>query len=80
MGLGILADACHSAALAHKVHDQPRGVVTFRWAAPSAEQPPWIELASRLALVTINVGVFDGAIDRGRIVAGNRERSRRDRD
>src|SRR5262252_255690 len=69
-----VADEAEPPALAYKVHDQPSGVLTFRTAAPPTEQPSGIESSSSLAQIEVNVGVFDGAIDCGRIIAGDRER------
>src|SRR5262249_51050299 len=69
-----VADEAEPPALAYKVHDQPSGVLTFRTAAPPTEQPSGIESSSSLAQIEVNVGGFDGAIDCGRIIAGDRER------
>ena len=69
-----VADDAEAAALAHEVHDAARGVLPLLAVAPLAEQAARIEVAAQLAQVGVDVGVLDGAIDGGGVVAGERER------
>ena len=69
-----VADDAEAAAVAHEAHDAARRGLPLFPVAPLAEEAAWIEQFAHLAQVGIHVGVLDGAIDRRRVVAGERER------
>src|SRR5262249_54517909 len=67
-----VTDETQASALAHEVHDQPRGGLAFVARPPAAQQPAGVEMAANVSHVAIAVAVLDGALARGWGVGGPR--------
>src|SRR5262249_3417977 len=69
-----VTDEAQAAPIAYEAHDPASGGLALFAVATPAQEAARVEQFARLAHIPIHVGVLDGAIDGGRIVASECER------